>query len=128
MPSSFDAAITFCRTTDLARAAAFYEETLGLPLVLDQGVCRIYRVAGGGFVGFCEHLEGDAAEGVILTLVTDDVDGWHQRLVERGVAIETPPTHNPRFGIYHLFLRDPDGHRVEIQRFDDADWAKGDGS
>ena len=36
-----------------------------------------------------------------------------------------PPAHNPRFGIYHLFLRDPDGHLVEIQRFDDADWAKG---
>jgi len=27
------------------------------------------------------------------------------------------PSVNERFGIYHFFLKDPDGHRVEIQKF-----------
>lgn len=43
--STFDAQITFCYTRDLTETARFYEETLGLATVLDQGECRIYRVA-----------------------------------------------------------------------------------
>lgn len=42
-----DAQITFLPVADLQRSAAFYEATLGLPLVVDQGTCRIYRVCGG---------------------------------------------------------------------------------
>ncbi len=36
--------ITFVYTADLAASARFYGEQLGLPLVIDQGSCRIYRV------------------------------------------------------------------------------------
>ena len=45
----FDAQITFCYTQDLAATARFYEEIMGLLLALDQGTCRIYRVAGARF-------------------------------------------------------------------------------
>lgn len=41
-----DAQITFLPVADLQRSAAFYEGALGLPLVVDQGTCRIYRVSG----------------------------------------------------------------------------------
>ena len=60
--------------------------------------------------------------GVILTLVTVDVDIWHGYLACQGVALE-PPTHNPTYGIYHFFLQDPNGYLIEIQRFDDPEWA-----
>jgi catechol 2,3-dioxygenase-like lactoylglutathione lyase family enzyme len=56
---------------------------------------------------------------VILTLVTDDVDGWHERFIAAGVTSEKPPQHNPTFNIYHCFLRDPNGYLLEIQRFED---------
>jgi predicted enzyme related to lactoylglutathione lyase len=118
----FDAQITFCTTPDLGATARFYEEVLELPLALDQGTCRIYRVAPGGFLGFCAGEVESPPEGVILTLVTPDVDGLFRRLQERGVEFEQPPVHNPRYGIYHCFLRDPVGHRLEIQRFEDPRW------
>lgn len=51
------------------------------------------------------------------TLVTRKVDEWHRHLEEKGITIEQPPTHNPRYNIYHLFLRDPNGYLIEIQRF-----------
>ena len=54
----FDAQITFCCTPDLAGTARFYEEIMGLPLALDQGTCRIYRVAGRAFLGFCQKPDG----------------------------------------------------------------------
>jgi catechol 2,3-dioxygenase-like lactoylglutathione lyase family enzyme len=118
----FDAQITFCYTRDLARTAEFYEKTLGLPLVLDQGGCRIYLAAGSAYLGFCGRAEAERPSGVILTLVTDDVDGWHARLAERGVVFEKEPASNPDYGIYHCFFRDPNGYLLEIQRFDDSNW------
>jgi catechol 2,3-dioxygenase-like lactoylglutathione lyase family enzyme len=118
----FDAQVTFCYTADLKGTARFYEGVLGLKLALDQGACRIYRVADGAFVGFCTRDETPQPDGIILTFVTDDVDGWHNRLVERGVTIEKPPARNQRFNIYHCFLRDPNGYLIEIQRFDDPRW------
>lgn len=119
----FDAQITFLHTHSLIKTAAFYEQVLGLPLVLDQGSCRIYRVAGAAFVGFCVHLEADTPHtGVILTLVTQAVDAWYTRLLAQGVVFEKPPTLNERFAIYHCFLRDPNGYLIEIQQFRDPRW------
>ena len=57
----FDAAITFCYVPDLGPSARFYEDVLGLPLVLDQGGCRIYRVKDGGYFAFCERDRGAPA-------------------------------------------------------------------
>jgi catechol 2,3-dioxygenase-like lactoylglutathione lyase family enzyme len=61
-------------------------------------------------------------EAIILTLVTEDVDGWYEYLSGRGVEIEHEPRHNPTYNIYHFFLRDPNGYRLEIQRFEDPRW------
>jgi catechol 2,3-dioxygenase-like lactoylglutathione lyase family enzyme len=115
--------ITFLDTADLARNADFYERILGLRLARDQGSCRIYHVCGDAYVGFCRR---DAASSVsprgaagvtVLTLVTDDVDGWYAHLVAHGVEIVQPPTDKPAYRIYNAFARDPDGYLVEIQRF-----------
>ncbi len=122
--SDFDAQVTFCYTVDLAATARFYEEALGLELVLDQGVCRIYRAARDAYLGFCTRDGAPSPDGVILTLVTDDVDGWHERLAARGVAFEKTPAYNPDFDVYHCFLRDPSGFLVEIQRFEDPAWRR----
>jgi catechol 2,3-dioxygenase-like lactoylglutathione lyase family enzyme len=118
-----DQQVTFLYTRDLVASAAFYEQALGLPLVLDQGVCRIYRVAGGAFVGLCER--GDTPlepGGIIITLVTQEVDSWYAYLAARGVVFEKPPAFNPTYNIYHCFLRDPSGYLIEIQTFRDPTW------
>jgi catechol 2,3-dioxygenase-like lactoylglutathione lyase family enzyme len=119
-----DQQITFLYTRDLATTAHFYEEVLGLSLALDQGDCRIYRVSADGYLGFCQR--GSAPQqpsGLILTIVTPDVDGWYRYLGDRGVAFEKPPALNPTYDIYHCFLRDPNGYLIEIQRFLDPSWA-----
>jgi catechol 2,3-dioxygenase-like lactoylglutathione lyase family enzyme len=115
---AFDSQITFVPVADLARSAAFYELTLLLPLALDQGGIKIYRVAGGGFLGLCQS-DGalPADDRLILTFVTERVDEWHTRLAAQGVPTDGPPRENPRYQIYHFFARDPDGYRLEVQRF-----------
>ena len=123
MSSPIDAHITFCYTRDLAAAARFYEDVVGLRLVLDQGGCRIYEVAGSAYIGFCQREDAAEPRGVLLTFVTDDVDAWHERLVAGGAVSEKAPAHNPDYAIYHCFLRDPNGYLLEIQRFEDPRWS-----
>jgi catechol 2,3-dioxygenase-like lactoylglutathione lyase family enzyme len=116
--------ITFLHTADLHKTAEFYENVLGLPLVLNQGVCRIYGTGGTAYLGFCQHLPAPAADkGLILTLVSAEVDAWYAYLQEQGVTFTQPPQFNPRYNIYHCFLHDPNGYLIEIQRFEDPRWS-----
>lgn len=113
--------ILFLGTLDLDKTHQFYTQALELNMIIDQGACRIYRVPGGGHIGFCSHIPPVLGEkSPIVTLVTQDVDGCYEKLIEWGVAILHPPAINPRFGIYHFFLKDPNGYTLEIQRFTDS--------
>jgi catechol 2,3-dioxygenase-like lactoylglutathione lyase family enzyme len=111
--------IVFLPTQDLLATHRFYADVLGLPLARDQGVCRIYRVDAHAFFGFCTSLQPMADPSrAILTIVRDDVEQTYDLVVARGIFPEGPVKHNPQFGITHFFVRDPNGYRVEIQRFD----------
>ena len=118
-----DAQITFLPSSDLSASNDFYEGVLGLELAVDQGPCRIYRVTDQAFVGVCVNEGARPSDGVIVTFVSDDVDGWCERVGEAGGTILHGPEHSEQFAIYHAFVRDPDGNLLEIQRFDDPDWA-----
>ena len=119
------ALIAFRPVSDLAASRDFYQRDLGLELVRDQGACLIFRIAVGGYLGLCQAgYDGRDAplpvdERLMTTLVVDDVADVHARLLRLGVDVEAPPRHNERFGITQFFARDPDGYRVEVQRFDD---------
>jgi catechol 2,3-dioxygenase-like lactoylglutathione lyase family enzyme len=120
---SFTQQITFLHTVDLQKTADFYENILRLPLVVDQGVCRIYAVNGDAYLGFCEHLEApERPSGIIITLVSPEVDTWYAYLQAQGITFDKPPQHNSRYNIYHCFLHDPNGYLLEIQRFEDPAW------
>ena len=120
---NIDQQVTFLYTRDLKRTAKFYEEVLGLALVLDQGSCRIYQVSKDGFLGFCQREEAPRKPvGVIFTLVTSAVNEWYTYLAAQGVAFEKPPARNEAYNIYHCFLRDPNGYLLEIQQFLDPVW------
>lgn len=120
--------IIFLGVGDYEASTGFYEELLGLNLVLDQGGCRIYRTGRDAYLGICRNLEhspGSRGRGVIITLVVEDVDGWYRCLVERGVTPESEPRINPEYQIYHFMVKDPDGYTLEFQRFLDPGWNQG---
>src|SRR5690606_14872304 len=112
----------FFYTQDGPKTWAFYEQVIGLPLVLDQGGCRIYRVAGDSYVGFCEREGARPTDGALFTLVTDELDAWAAHLKAHGVEFAKEPQHSAEYRIYHFFARDPNGYLLEVQRFDDPNW------
>ena len=112
--------ILFLPTDNLEKTQAFYADTLGLTLVRDQGLCRIYQSAPAAYVGFCERGYTIPSEfRLVVTLLIDDVDGVYQALQGKGVNTESVPTFSEQFQVYQFFLRDPNGYLVEVQRFKD---------
>ena len=109
--------VTYLPVRDLAATRDFYERDLGLHLVQERGSCLVFSAPGGGRVGFCQH-ESDAPlpahAGLVLTLVTADVDLRHRRLRRLGAEVEARPDREPAFGTYRFSARDPDGYRVEV--------------
>ena len=123
-----DAQITFLYTNDLEESANFYEKILGLSLAVNQGVCRIYHVAGRKtYVGICERATMPVnAESIIFTFVTQDVDAWYEQITSQGWECEDAPSLNDTYNIYHFYVKDPNGYLLEVQRFADADWDQSD--
>lgn len=124
MPSIFSYPITFLPTTDLEKTKEFYGQVLNMPIALDQGQCVIFRVGEYGYWGFCEKedtgiLNPDA---ICLTLVVEtpeEVDDWHEYLMESNIQVKRNPQYTPQYKIYNGFYLDPMGYTIEIQAFDD---------
>lgn len=121
-----DCSITFFYYQDIFSIVPFYEKTLGLELVLDQGMARIYRIGGQSYFGIVDgkkgHLHHQPKSAALLTIISQDVKQWHQNLKAQGVkGLSEVLT-----GTFceHFFFEDPAGYAIEIQRFHNPEVAK----
>ncbi|MEM7292400.1 MAG: VOC family protein [Pseudomonadota bacterium] len=111
--------ITWVYTHDLAVAAMFYGEALGLEVIRDEGSAKIFKVSNNASIGVCTAFEDRVVEprGGMISIVTDDVDAWYQRLCDKNIEVEKAPHVLEQFGIYTFFVDDPNGYVVEFQQF-----------
>ena len=111
--------ITFFYYRDLPAAMAFYEDVLGLPLVIDQGFCKIYRIAGTAHVGLVDETKGmnkwNAEKPVQLCIRVPDVDAWYGYAKAQGVDGLSELFVNDAIGIRAFVFDDPEGYQIEIQ-------------
>jgi lactoylglutathione lyase len=109
---------------DLDRALVFYCDVLGLPLghrsgpfaQLATGVTRVSlyaRPAMADTLG--RELQPPLldAPGFELGFKVDDCDAAYDELVSAGATAAVPPTDRP-WGQRTAYVRDPDGHLVEL--------------
>lgn len=110
--------VMFLPTDSHQKVIDFYESMLGLELVRDQKLCRIYKTGPTSYLGFCERGYSIPKEfRVVITLLIDDVDGVYKLLKDRNITTESEPELSERFNVYQFFIRDPHDYVVEIQRF-----------
>ena len=116
---NFDIQITWIYCSNLEISHHFYGGTLGLPLLRDEGSAQIYRTTAGAAIGVCCAFKDRVVEprGGMISLVTDDVNGWYKQLSESGVTTRGLPHVLEEFGIYTFFAEDPDGYVIEFQQF-----------
>lgn len=112
-------AITFFYYRDLPAAMRFYEDVLGLPLAIDQGWCKIYRICPGAHVGLVDEAKGmnkwQAKKPVQLCIRVPDVDAWYGYVQEQGLDGLSELFINDQIGIRAFVFNDPEGYQIEIQ-------------
>src|SRR6202034_229352 len=103
---------------DLERAAAFYEQTLGIERAASSPPHAVVFATQPIAFAVRDPLPGtdlDSGQpglGVALWLRAEDAQALHDRLVQHGVTILTEPVDGP-FG-RTFTLRDPDGYAITI--------------
>jgi len=108
---------------DPEASAAFLTDHLGHVVEMrDDGFVSLRHPAGGPNLVFLRtglpsfkpaEVAGSAGDGLLIAFVVDDLDGWHERLVSRGVEVVTPPETEP-WGERFVQYRDPNGLVVQL--------------
>jgi len=111
--------VTFLYYDDVAAAAAFYRDVLGLENTLDEGWVQFFTITPTSSVGLVDGTRGhhrvSADKPVMLSIVTTDVEAWYARLLSLGVPMLKPLETTAGGGLVHAFLvQDPGGYTVEI--------------
>ncbi|MBI3969657.1 MAG: VOC family protein [Chloroflexi bacterium] len=121
---------------DLPRAYAFYRDLFGFEAigsevgtgdrlaalrVGDRQVLLLFRygasavpptAAGRATGGRVLHHDARGQMHVAFAVAYEDLGAWERRLQARGIAIERAIDWRP--GVRSLYVRDPDGHLVEL--------------
>ena len=106
--------IVFLSTRRLEEVTDFYRSRFGMENWLEQKDCTILK-HDNLLLGFCQREREDTC-GIITFYYgsEEEVDSLYALLKD---ISEGPPRRNEGYRIYHFFLRDPEGRRVEVQRF-----------
>ncbi|MFT4784351.1 MAG: lactoylglutathione lyase [Paracoccaceae bacterium] len=112
-------AITFFYYRDLPAAMRFYEDILGLPLAIDQGWCKIYRICEGAHVGLVDEAKGmnkwAPVKPVQLCIRVPAVDDWYAYAKAEELENLSKLFVNDALGIRAFVFTDPEGYQIEIQ-------------
>jgi len=106
--------IVFLSTERLREIVDFYTSRLGMEVWLEQEDCTILQY-DNLFLGFCQR-ETANTEGIITFWfeTNREVEERYEDLMD---LAEGPPAENAKYRIFHFFLRDPEGRKLEVQRF-----------
>ena len=101
-------------TSDIAAAKRFYQDVLGLDVVMDHGWIRTLGSQDKMNVQISFAAEGGSGSPVPdLSIEVDDVEAALQGMKEAGFAIEYGPADEP-WGVRRFYVRDPLGRLVNI--------------
>ena len=100
--------------SDMQKAKAFYEDLLGLDLLMDHGWIKTYGSDATMSVQVSVASEGGSGTSVPhLSVEVDDLADALRKARELGVVVEYGPVDEP-WGVHRFFVRDPFGKLVNI--------------
>lgn len=102
------------QTQDIAAAKSFYQDVLGLDLLMDLGWIGTYGSSEkmGIQISFASQ-GGSGTPTPDLSIEVDDVDEMLERMKQAGFPIEYGPADEP-WGVRRFYVRDPFGKLVNI--------------
>lgn len=105
---------------DLEAAAEFYEDVIGLQKVLDYGTAKMYRLAGTSYItlvrGRADRHNLGPSKPVTVSLITDDIQAWHNHLVGENIQIEHEQLSGDGLAHDSFVALDPAGYFLQFMR------------
>lgn len=100
--------------SDVEKASAFYEEVLGLEVLMDLGWIRTYGSGAKMTLQMSVMTEGGSGTPVPdISVEVDDVEEALGRVRRAGIPVEYGPATEP-WGVRRFFVRDPFGQLINI--------------
>jgi catechol 2,3-dioxygenase-like lactoylglutathione lyase family enzyme len=110
---------------DIPAMQAFWEELLGVDLLVDQGWAKVYPGSRTGFIGLVDGERGlhqaTAEKSVTVSFFTSDVAAWRRRTEEQGVEARTPELGEESGRVSTWVAFDPEGYSLEWDTFLDQE-------
>jgi predicted enzyme related to lactoylglutathione lyase len=110
---------------DIPAMESFYEELLGVDLLVDQGWAKVYEASRTGFVGLVDGERGlhNATEekAVTVSFITSDVAAWFERAKKQELSLRTPDLTNESGRVSVFVGYDPEGYFLEWDTFLDVE-------
>ena len=101
-------------TPDPGRARTFYQDILGLDLLMDHGWIQTFGTSTAMTIQVSFAAEGGSGTPVPdLSIEVDDLDAAFERMSAAAFSIEYGPADEP-WGVRRFFVRDPFGKLVNI--------------
>lgn len=101
-------------TQDIAAAKCFYQDVLGLDVLMDHGWIATYGSREKMDVQISFASEGGSDTAVPdLSIEVDDVDAAYERMLRAGVPVQYGPADEP-WGVRRFYVRDPFGKLINI--------------
>jgi catechol 2,3-dioxygenase-like lactoylglutathione lyase family enzyme len=100
--------------SDVEKANAFYEEILGLKVLMDLGWIRTYGSSSKMTIQVSVMSEGGSGTAVPdMSIEVDNIDEALIRVRNAGIAVEYGPATEP-WGVRRFYVRDPIGKLINI--------------
>jgi catechol 2,3-dioxygenase-like lactoylglutathione lyase family enzyme len=101
-------------TSDLEKASVFYQDILGLKLIMDLGWIRTYGSNSKMSIQLSVASEGGSGTAVPdISIEVDDLGEVLTRVQKARLPIEYGPTSEP-WGVRRFYVRDPGGKLINI--------------
>jgi catechol 2,3-dioxygenase-like lactoylglutathione lyase family enzyme len=106
--------VTNIAATDVSLARRFYQDVLGLEIVMDQGWIATFASSSQMAPQLSVASEGGSGTPVPdVSIEVDDLDEALRRMKRAGIALEYGPATEP-WGVRRFYVRDPFGRLVNI--------------
>lgn len=111
--------VTFFYYDDLDEAARFYGDIMGFENTADRGWVKFFAITPTSSVAIVDGEKGfhrvTDDKPVMLSVITDDVDGWYRHLRGQDVTFikHLDDAQSPEF-LRAFLVEDPGGYTVEV--------------
>ena len=106
---------------DLKEARDFYENTLKLKFLVDQGFAQVYASSTSGFIGPVDASQGlhpfSEEKSVTVGFITDKIDKWYQYLLKKDLKMRGPLEEAEQGRIRAFVTFDVAGYYLEFDSF-----------